>query len=425
MKRLFSHIPKTQDSKRCYYYGPFISLDDGCDLFSVQVAALQRADLSKCDHEGLAAALNDVSQSLTTAMASKEEDIQEGIKISGLGGTPAWLLGVGEAFVSSLKAKHGSLCKSLGEEKTRADEMIAKMPSVDNESNYRQETLRLELLKPLAQCAVGLESGHKDFQSIVLTQKKLSNLKFGADHQLQFEADDTSASGLVPAAANTSAMASFHVAAVSSLCILRSDDVGKSSQLPDKTVQNLKNAYATLQGKCKKLPEEQSALTTFGQAILDEMGRVISRASKSAGAQKSEKGQEGMQLVEAKPGSKGSKEEKKSKDKKEKKKDKEKEKDKESKCKKDKKSKKRDHSEEVEDLVGDDGDEINDELDDIMDELLDDEKPEPEATEAKKEKSKSSGSTPQAKPAAAKKAKAKAQPAPKPDVKSKSKKKTK
>ena len=79
--------------------------------------------------------------------------------------------------------------------------------------------------------------------------------------------------------------------------------VDKSSQLPDKTVQNLKNAYATLQGKCKKLPEEQSALTTFGQAILDEMGRVISRASKSAGAQESEKGQEGMQLVEAKPAS--------------------------------------------------------------------------------------------------------------------------
>ena len=88
------------------------------------------------------------------------------------------MLGVGEAFVSSLKAKHGSLCKSLGEEKTRADEMIAKMPSVDNESNYRQETLRLELLKPLASVQLVWSQAIKDFQSIVLTQKKLSNLKF-------------------------------------------------------------------------------------------------------------------------------------------------------------------------------------------------------------------------------------------------------
>ncbi len=388
---------------------------------------MQRADFSKCDHVALAAALNEVSQSLASVLTSTEEDIQEGLKASGLCNTPTWLLTVGDAFASSLKSKHSLLCKGLEGDKARADELISKMPPVDNEGNYREEALKQNLLRSLAEVAVALEKGQKELQSIASTQKKLSNLKFGEGKQLQFELDDASASGLVTASGTACAIAAFHVAAVSSLCILRSDDVVKSSQLPEKTVKYLKDALATLQNKLKKLPEDEATLKAFGNGVVDEMARVISKGSKSAGAEKS---QEDAKLAEAKgkPASSKDKEEGKApkekkakevikKDKSEKKKDKDKHKDKERKNKKDKKQKKKDEDDQEEDA---DMEEEDEEMDDEAEsaELLDGDS-EPEKPSSKTKPAKETKTT-KAKPDPA--AKGKAKPVPKTKATAKSKK---
>ena len=177
----------------------------------LQVAALQRADLSKSNHQSLATALCEVSENLMKAKenANSQDDIQEALKASGLDSVQGWLLSVGESLVSTIKDKREVLCKSVRLSKADIDSFIDKVPSVGNEALYRQETLKF--LQPLAKQVAALETGLKELAAQEGIQKKLHQLKFGENEQRTFPETEVSASGLVPAAGRVAAIASFHL----------------------------------------------------------------------------------------------------------------------------------------------------------------------------------------------------------------------
>ena len=377
----------------------------------LQVAALQRADLSKSNHQSLATALCEVSENLMKAKenANSQDDIQEALKASGLDSVQGWLLSVGESLVSTIKDKHEVLCKSVRLSKADIDSFIDKVPSVGNEALYRQETLKF--LQPLAKQVAALETGLKELAAQEGIQKKLHQLKFGENEQLTFPETEVSASGLVPAAGRVAAIASFHVSAVAALCLLRSDELSKSSQVAHKTMQNLKDVLATLQSKLKKVPVEETELQAFGQGITDELGRFTAKPKKPA--EEEEQGEAEGKKAKAAQNKEKKKEKSKAEKTKDAKKDKKKHKEKDKKKdKKEKKQKKRAREEEEEEEEAEDHEEGEEEEEEADDEVLDEE--ESVASARKKSAAPKPKPTPPAKKPKAPKAASKAKPKSKP-----------
>ncbi|CAE7473739.1 unnamed protein product [Symbiodinium sp. CCMP2592] len=262
----------------------FMSVIDFSADFRPQVAAIQRGDAAKADDLALCKGLLAMAEGLEKARAeaSKHVDIKEALKASALDSVDEWLHKQGVCLGSALKQKYSSLCKSLSAESESVRAICEKLPSLTDESEYRSKTL--QVTQALATASPKLDSSCDGVKGILKMVTMLDKVKFGF-FTLDVPLNDDEASGLVATASCMSSVAAFHVTFVAGLCLLRSEDLGKSSPAGKQTLKSLSELVPTLQANLQKLADDTitAGLKAQGKNILDE---VIALTASSKPAKK-------------------------------------------------------------------------------------------------------------------------------------------
>ena len=206
--------------------------------------------------------------------AGQERSVEEDMKKSGLNDAVPWLDGVAKRLAKSLL--------KLLEEVSQKFEIAAqkvqglKMPSLENEADYRKEGL--QNVGMLAQLSAALEGDMKKMKALRegLSKLKSTNFSMQGDSQCleelrAFEArlqkDPFSPTKSEIAGEKLISEAAFHVAAVAASCLVRSDAMKKADA---KMVKQLADIAATLRTKWEALPEDLADLKKFGGLLLDE-----------------------------------------------------------------------------------------------------------------------------------------------------------
>ncbi|CAK9103619.1 Uncharacterized protein SCF082_LOCUS48398, partial [Durusdinium trenchii] len=247
--------------------------------------------LSITDAVSFVAALELTSKHLQSVSADKT--CQDDLSKSGLLRAGPWLSEVTRKAMSSVLDLFQSANRSrqLGTDKLR----VVKMPDLTDADAYCKVGLRA--VGQLAQLTRELEADIKKMHDVRSAMTQLKSTKFCPKEgppavsvidawSKQSGSDPLQPSGFENTSNEAVKMYSFHVAAVASVCLLRSEQL--QAETPDKkSMKDLANLSATLKLKLDGLPEDCKALKKSGASLLAEC------ESKSKGVAKRHVSEEG------------------------------------------------------------------------------------------------------------------------------------